>query len=289
MKDEYWSKIYSEFYEEMKKVFEADPAKMEMAKEIFEYKCKGMVNDKRTQESYGLSHFEYYVARHLFSEEILIGAHEWMVKEKQRDKRYSAIVKKHYDVLLQLGFNKEKLEQIEEYSHNMDDKLVETVFILETCDAFGIPEKEKIVRDRRIGGGFYSDGDIYGYDITLNDKKYRIVLDDEHQSQDRENLEFGKSDDMELLGKQKEILEVFRLFSNAQTLGWRLKAVNEQIQRISQKEVLENCKQQKGQELAETRQLKTQAEQAETLDTQIQAALDKAIDEQSQKPKGPGE
>ena len=42
-------------------------------------------------------------------------------------------------------------------------------------------------------------------------------------------------------------------------------------------------------ELTETRQLKNQSEQAETLDAQTQAALDQAIEEQTQKPKGPGE
>ena len=52
---------------------------------------------------------------------------------------------------------------------------------------------------------------------------------------------------------------------------------------------LKQFQEEKQKELAETRELKAQAEQAEDLDAQTQAVLDQAIDEQTQKPKGPGE
>jgi len=52
---------------------------------------------------------------------------------------------------------------------------------------------------------------------------------------------------------------------------------------------LKSLQQQKQQELSETKELKAKSEQVEALDTQTQTALDQAIDEQTQKPKGPGE
>lgn len=52
---------------------------------------------------------------------------------------------------------------------------------------------------------------------------------------------------------------------------------------------LKSLQQQKQQELAKTRELKSQSEQAEELDARTQIALDQVLDEKSQKPEGPGE
>jgi len=135
------------------------------------------------------------------------------------------------DILLANGFTEQDIQDaLVNGSINMDNKMTQHLFLIESLKAFGIMDESKMVQlDKRIGGGYFTDGDIYGYDVTYDEKQYRIVLE-EKDLPPKESLEFGKSDDIEMLLKQKEMLEKFSGFYNSRTMSLKLKEVNKQIE-----------------------------------------------------------
>lgn len=135
------------------------------------------------------------------------------------------------DILFANGFTEQDIQDaLVNGSINMDNKMTQHLFLIESLKAFGIMDESKMVQlDKRIGGGYFTDGDIYGYDVTYDEKQYRIVLEDKDLPP-KESLEFGKSDDIEMLLKQKEMLEKFSGFYNSRTMSLKLKEVNKQIE-----------------------------------------------------------
>lgn len=166
-----------------------------------------------------------------------------MGMNNQSENNYINMVKENYELLIQLGINKEELDEIvsgdKRNYPNMDNKIVEMVFFIETLKTFGLFSGEKrLQRDTRLGGGFYTDGYIYGYDLTYADDKYRIVLDDKYITDERKCLEFGKTDDIEMLKQQKEMLEKFKGFSNSQTISRKLNFVEQNIKLLQARETI---------------------------------------------------
>lgn len=141
------------------------------------------------------------------------------------------------DVLLDNGFTEQDIQDaISNGSTNMDDKMAQHLFLIESLKAFGVMDESKLIQlDQRIGGGYFTDGDIYGYDVTYDEKQYRIVLEEKNLPP-KESLEFGKTDDIEMLLKQKEMLEKFRGFDNSRTMRIKLEQVDRQIEAIQERE-----------------------------------------------------
>ena len=140
------------------------------------------------------------------------------------------------DVLLANGFTEQDIKDaISNGSTNMDDRTAQHLFLIESLKAFGIMDESKLIQlDQRIGGGYFTDGDIYGYDVTYGENQYRIVLEEKNLPP-KESLEFGKTDDIEMLLKQKEMLEKFRGFDNSRTMRIKLAQVNKQIEAIQER------------------------------------------------------
>ena len=153
----------------------------------------------------------------------------------------SKMINDNKDILLANGFTEQDIQDaLVNGSINMDDKMTQHLFLIESLKAFGIMDEAKMVQlDKRIGGGYFTDGDIYGYDVTYDEKQYRIVLEDKNLPP-KESLEFGKSDDIEMLLKQKEMLEKFSGFYNSRTMSLKLKEVNKQIELIQKSQTKNN-------------------------------------------------
>lgn len=149
----------------------------------------------------------------------------------------SKMINDNRDVLLANGFTEQDIQDaISNGSTNMDDRTAQHLFLIESLKAFGIMDESKLIQlDQRIGGGYFTDGDIYGYDVTYGDNQYRIVLEEKNLPP-KESLEFGKTDDIEMLLKQKEMLEKFRGFDNSRTMRIKLAQVDRQIEAIQERE-----------------------------------------------------
>jgi len=166
---------------------------------------------------------------------------------KQEDKVLSPeeslikMINANKDILLANGFTEQDIQDaLVDGSINMDDKMTQHLFLIESLKAFGIMDELKMVQlDKRIGGGYFTDGDIYGYDVTYDEKQYRIVLDDK-ELPPKESLEFGKSDDIKMLLKQKEMLEKFSGFYNSRTMSLKLKEVKKQIELVQKGQTKNN-------------------------------------------------
>jgi len=166
---------------------------------------------------------------------------------KQEDKVLSPeeslikMINANKDILLANGFTEQDIQDaLVDGSINMDDKMTQHLFLIESLKAFGIMDELKMVQlDKRIGGGYFTDGDIYGYDVTYDEKQYRIVLE-EKDLPPKESLEFGKSDDIEMLLKQKEMLEKFSGFYNSRTMSLKLKEVKKQIELVQKGQTKNN-------------------------------------------------
>lgn len=164
------------------------------------------------------------------------------VTSRQADKVLSPeeslikMINDNRDVLLANGFTEQDIQDaISNGSTNMDDKTAQHLFLIESLKAFGVMDESKLVQlDQRIGGGYFTDGDIYGYDVTYGENQYRIVLEEKNLPP-KESLEFGKTDDIEMLLKQKEMLEKFRGFDNSRTMRIKLAQVNKQIEAIQER------------------------------------------------------
>jgi len=166
---------------------------------------------------------------------------------KQEDKVLSPeeslikMINANKDILLANGFTEQDIQDaLVNGSINMDNKMTQHLFLIESLKAFGIMDESKMVQlDKRIGGGYFTDGDIYGYDVTYDEKQYRIVLDDK-ELPPKESLEFGKSDDIKMLLKQKEMLEKFSGFYNSRTMSLKLKEVKKQIELVQKGQTKNN-------------------------------------------------
>lgn len=158
--------------------------------------------------------------------------------DKEVDPKESLIkmINDNRDVLLANGFTEQDIQDaISNGSTNMDDRTAQHLFLIESLKAFGIMDESKMVQlDQRIGGGYFTDGDIYGYDVTYGENQYRIVLEEKNLPP-KESLEFGKTDDIEMLLKQKEMLEKFRGFDNSRTMRIKLAQVDRQIEAIQER------------------------------------------------------
>lgn len=157
-------------------------------------------------------------------------------KEVSPEESLIKMINDNRDALLANGFTEQDIEDaLQETSINMDDKIVQHLFLIESLKSFGVMDESKLVQlDQRIGGGYFTDGDIYGYDVTYDEKQYRIVLE-EKDLPPKESLEFGKTDNLEMLLKQKEMLEKFRGFYNSRTMRQKLAQVNKQIETIQER------------------------------------------------------
>ena len=123
--------------------------------------------------------------------------------------------------LVKNGISEDKLDEIFStkcYPCNMDSKVEQKVFLLETFKLFGIYDYETTIDDvKQIG-----EGDIYGYNVSINEnEKYciKIVKDKCEESQDGEELLFTDQCSKSFLNAQDMMLSKFENFSNSGTLS----------------------------------------------------------------------
>jgi hypothetical protein len=183
--------------------------------------------------------FSSLVDRELYVLDIVGGIeykYNEMLREKEKAKSYKKLIKRNYDILIKEGISQEKLDVIinkeTRISLNMDNEIVEKLFVLETLKVFNKYDttKSKISEITRIGGGFYYDGDILGYVVKMNDQQiYTIVLSERVKDTHGEILMFGETNDVTQLQKEKQMLSIFAMFSNANTISYQTKKVDSKI------------------------------------------------------------
>ena len=105
----------------------------------------------------------------------------------------------------------------------MEWEIEKLLFVIETLKAFNIYYPDIKINDIEvIGGGYYEDGIVFGYNIDVdNGDLYRIDLMtstdiDEDNTVDR--LSFNPSNNKELMTRQLEMLKKFEGFYNSETI-----------------------------------------------------------------------
>lgn len=155
-----------------------------------------------------------------------------MMRTKEIEQSYINLLKNNYNLLISEGISQEKVDSIintpgRKYP-NMDDKVIEMLFVIETLKVFNKYDLStpNIKQITRFGGGYYYDGDIFGYLVKLNNEKiYTIVLSNNVTTQG-EALIFGATKDTEQLQKEQNMLRQFIGFSNSNTLYRQMNFLN---------------------------------------------------------------
>lgn len=183
--------------------------------------------------------FSSLVDRELYVLDIVGGIeykYNEMLREKEKAKSYKKLIKANYDILIKEGISQEKLDSIINKETrillNMDNEIVEKLFVLETLKVFNKYDttKSKISEITRIDGGFHYDGDILGYVVKMNDQQiYTIVLSEIVKDTHGEILMFGETNNVTQLQKEKQMLSIFAMFSNANTISYQTKKVDSKI------------------------------------------------------------
>ena len=159
------------------------------------------------------------------SDEEFENEYKYALRAKERTLKYQKMLQENSYVLLNNGIDEEDIENIlsnEIYSINMDSEITRMLFVIETLKVFNIYDHNiKINNIDTIGGDFFNDGEIFGYNININnDDKYRIELVDfpGEPKDGYTSLNFKPSNNKELMKEQIEMLKKFEEFYNNETI-----------------------------------------------------------------------
>lgn len=142
--------------------------------------------------------------------------YSYAVIAKERTKKFQKLIQENSYVLINNGIDEEEIDYIlsnEIYSINMDSEIIRMLFVIETLKVFNIYDHNiKINNIETIGGGYYDDGEIYGYNINIdNGDKYRIELLDFEDAPEEgvTSLSFKPSNNKDYMDAQIEMLKKF--------------------------------------------------------------------------------
>lgn len=170
------------------------------------------------------------------SKEELDTQYNFALTAKERTSVYRKLVSENSYVLMNNGITDAEIDYVlsnEIINMNMDSEIERLLFIIETLKVYNIYDPNlKINKIETLGGGFYEDGYIFGYNININNNdKYRIELGrfTDEPSEDTNRLVFESSNNKELMTKQIEMLKKFTGFFNNQSVLDTIKVLDESL------------------------------------------------------------
>ena len=161
--------------------------------------------------------------------------YEFALKAKERTDIYHKMIQDNSYTLINNNITEEEIEH--ELSTtickcNMDGEIERLLFVIETLKAFNIYYPDiKINNIKTLGGGFYEDGIIFGYNINVdNNDTYRIELTDFNEEElGYESLSYRTNTYKQLMEIELETLNKFKGFYNSETIEQSIKKLEEMI------------------------------------------------------------